>query len=891
MDYAKARIYHWLHVDQHVTAGILESFKAPLENRVWYDYDGQGSVEDSSIWSGSTNKPAHVGRVLDDGSTQIYTYEYNEFGNVTKTVDPVGRTMSYGYDPNNGIDLLEVRQTRAGQSELLSATTYNDQHLPVARMDAAGQTTKYEYNSFGQITKEIKPNGDTTEYLYKDGLLTTVKGPLAGASITIERDEVGRIHVHTDSDGYSLAFEYDNLDRIRKITYPDNTFATLGYTGLDRTSVQDRAGRVTLYEYNPVRQLSSRTDPLNRKTLFEWCKCGALRRLTDPMGRTTTWFHDLQGRIKSKVYPDGSTVSYRYEATTSRLRQRIDEKLQVTQYNYYRDGTLREISYANVAVPTPHVTFTYDANYERVSSMTDGTGTTFYTYHPIRSPFSRNGAGKLASIVGQLPNSKISYEYDELGRRNARKINEVSSVYAKDAANRLFSESNIFGSPLFRFHAGYTYDGASPRLATITHSSLVLGGRVGPVTRFSYADVPERRLQQISHVRGQVVIPKFIYSYDTPTGRISTWTQVDDGISYTLGYDDADQLKTAVADRSGNSPIAYAYGYDLAGNRLSEQIGSTTTASSYNSLNQLTTVANDSAAPSSYEWDGEQRLTAIITGEQRTEFSYDGVGRRVGLRQTVSGTEVANKRYLWSDSEICEERTSDGSTVKHFLPWGVVVNSGPQAVALFYTRDHLGSIRELTDIRGTVHARYTYDPFGRRTRVAGDIEADFGFAGMFVAMSLHPTLFRVYDSNVGRWASRDPLRNVEFKEGPNVYGYVANDPINRTDLRGLQAVGPKAPPPPPVPPAAPGTTCQQLTKSIPDPCFLICLLGTDPQLQPLESLIAEFANLGCDCSHLDTLYTVTWVECQPPPRDPCVQIFDWEEVPSPCNPAPVCEEP
>ena len=73
---------------------------------------------------GSTNKPAHVGRVLDDGSTQLYTYEYNDFGNITKQVDPVGRTFSYIY-AENGIDLLEIRQTRAGQNELLSQKTYN----------------------------------------------------------------------------------------------------------------------------------------------------------------------------------------------------------------------------------------------------------------------------------------------------------------------------------------------------------------------------------------------------------------------------------------------------------------------------------------------------------------------------------------------------------------------------------------------------------------------------------------------------------------------------------------------------------------------------------------------------------------------------------------------
>jgi hypothetical protein len=48
---------------------------------------------------------------------------------VTKTIDPVGRTFSYVYAAN-GIDLLETRQTRAGQSELLSKMTYDAHHRP-----------------------------------------------------------------------------------------------------------------------------------------------------------------------------------------------------------------------------------------------------------------------------------------------------------------------------------------------------------------------------------------------------------------------------------------------------------------------------------------------------------------------------------------------------------------------------------------------------------------------------------------------------------------------------------------------------------------------------------------------------------------------------------------
>ena len=50
-----------------------------------------------------------------------------------------------------------------------------------------------------------------------------------------------------------------------------------------------------------------------------------------------------------------------------------------------------------------------------------------------------------------------------------------------------------------------------------------------------------------------------------------------------------------------------------------------------------------------------------------------------------------------------------------------------------------------------MRARYAYDPYGRRTRLTGDVEADFGFAGMFWASAtgLYLTRFRFYDADFG----------------------------------------------------------------------------------------------------------------------------------------------
>jgi hypothetical protein len=39
---------------------------------------------------------------------------------------------------------------------------------------------------------------------------------------------------------------------------------------------------------------------------------------------------------------------------------------------------------------------------------------------------------------------------------------------------------------------------------------------------------------------------------------------------------------------------------------------------------------------------------------------------------------------------------------------------------------------------------------------------------------------------LARWLSRDPLRQAEEKEGPNLFAYVRNNPVNYTDLLGLK---------------------------------------------------------------------------------------------------------
>jgi hypothetical protein len=60
-----------------------------------------------------------------------------------------------------------------------------------------------------------------------------------------------------------------------------------------------------------------------------------------------------------------------------------DAKNQRTNHSYLPDDNIHQITYTDtngqpLNPPTPSVSFTYDTNYNRVASMTDGSGPTIY---------------------------------------------------------------------------------------------------------------------------------------------------------------------------------------------------------------------------------------------------------------------------------------------------------------------------------------------------------------------------------------------------------------------------------------------------------------------------------------------------------------------------------
>src|SRR6516164_6312512 len=176
------------------------------------------------------------------------------------------------------------------------------------------------YNGFGQVRTITNPKNETKTFTYDDkGYLMSVEGPLPGSITRLTYDDFGRVQTVTDSAGYTLTFDYDPLDRLVQIGYPDGTSRSIVYNRLDPEQLIDRLGRPTIRTYNERRQLIRVQDPAQRITQFEWCPCGRLQRVIDPLNRPTTWNYDVQRRVTSKVFPDGTALEYTYENTTSRL--------------------------------------------------------------------------------------------------------------------------------------------------------------------------------------------------------------------------------------------------------------------------------------------------------------------------------------------------------------------------------------------------------------------------------------------------------------------------------------------------------------------------------------------------------------------------------------------
>ena len=792
-DYSKARLYHWLHnADLASAEGCLESEKEPLENRVWFNYPGQDPSSAGATIFGSQNLPSAIGRVMDDGSTQLYQYYRNSLGKITNAIDPANFNFTFVYATNQ-IDLLQIRQTSSTNNELDASYTYNSQHLPLTAVDASGQTNRFAYNTYGQITAITNALSQGTTFNYDSaGRLLSIVGPTNIAVASFGYDAFDRVSAVTNSDGYYIHVAYDAFDRPVTNTYPDGSTETILYKYLDPQTYVDRAGRVTQFTYDSLRHLTRINEATNWNTYLDWCACGSLESITDPLGQMTQWLYDIQGRVTSEQYADESAVKYGYENTTSRVKTFTNERNQTRTYSYYENDLLESVVYANSSI-TPPVYFNYDA-YGRITTMYDAgyfslwARPTTFNYYPITSPPTL-GAGRLETIIDPNSYDTLTYTYDALGRVHGEALtNTIINAGAPTLKSYVYNQTytyDILGRVAQDTEGGgtftYNYIGASSRLSSINYPSAI-------TTTLGYYNVNgDLRLQGLTNSAGSTLLSKFHYAYNEEGQITNLLRQIGSGTPKTnvISYDGIGEVTSVTT----NSSSGYNYSYDLAGNRTMEQFGANTWRARFNPLNEIQSKDQGlSSTNISFQWDEENRPVSVTEGSVSTKIYYNGFGRRMYLTEYSNGYQSTSHWYVWSGDKIAEEAYigTNGSSYFHWHYDYSYFDSADPAY-LYTTRDGLGSFREVYDgPLSYLLMQFDYDPYGRQSSLISGASTppDMGFTGMF-GMNGHNLNFaenRVYDPDTGRWLSRDPIGETG---GQNPYEYAANDPVDNVDPIGL----------------------------------------------------------------------------------------------------------
>jgi RHS repeat-associated protein len=541
-----------------------------------------------------TKKP----RKITDENSGITRRTFNPQGRVLTETDPRNNVTTLTYKPN-GFDLESVTDALGRQVLQLAYAngTRNIQTITQYVSDTESRINQFTYNSVGQIETITTPKNElfTLEYypindpIAPRRFKALHRGSITGAVLaSVTYDAKGRQLTTTDANNVTLNYAYDNLDRLTTITYPDNTSEQTNWGCCRILSTRDRLGRVTQFQYDRTNRLITQRDALGRFTQFRYDPQGNLIKLTDGAGNATRWEYDLRNRMTRKIYADGSQFIQEYLGRY--LRKTRDARGVEFTYTHDADGNLTGMQTTSVpsGIPSFSVSFTYD-NLNNRETMSDEIGTTTWTYNR-----QHEVTGQTTQASSSAWTDTFVYGRDLNGRVNSRTINGSSNTMTYDDLARVTSMTN----PLGTFTIGYKTP-ISPLLESVSVPN-------GPTTQFQYdASIEYRRVSQITNTgAGNTLLSKFTYTHDANGG---VKTMLREGFTvpgstgssseYVFTQDTEDQLIGAVLrDPSTQNVIkSFGYQYDAAGNRNVETIGSSNTALTKDTLNNLNQVTQRGA--------------------------------------------------------------------------------------------------------------------------------------------------------------------------------------------------------------------------------------------------------------------------------------------------------
>ena len=346
------------------------------------------------------------------------SYSYTDNGKQKTLKDADGNLTTYTYD---GFDRLAAwafpSKTATGSSANCTIGTIAEATDAFGNMVAGPSETrtagddceKYAYDGNGNRAKLMKRDGNVIRYGFDALNRVTHKGGTAVADVDYTYDLTGHQLTATYStggkgitntyDGFgelgnttnnigtttrTLGYTYDADGNRSQLTYPDSSFFTYLYDGLDRLTTIKEAGATAIVStvYNPQQTVASQTRGAVTTTLGY-----------DTVSRPTSWADDLAGTTNDVA----STFAYN-PASQIVTKTRSNDAYRFAGYvsvsRPYATNGLNQYTTGGSA------TFAYDANGNLI-----GDGTNSYTYD-VENRMKTATVGGLANTLN----------YDPLGR-------------------------------------------------------------------------------------------------------------------------------------------------------------------------------------------------------------------------------------------------------------------------------------------------------------------------------------------------------------------------------------------------------------------------------------------------------------------------------------------
>ncbi len=783
----------------------------------FYSYDANGNLlSETEPANLSTRTPAVDPQTVEIASLATlvppiktaFTYTYDTVANyyqlrtVTDLRGTTPQTVTYDRytEPDGqGGSYLVTRRTAPGitaGATLVSYLRQNGNGTIASITDAGNATTTLSYYPIDPVTKSNGSAGLLRSATFPDGVRLNLTA----------YDKNGNLIAYklTDANSADLAvttvLDYDPLNRLT-ILLKESTAATPKFpanrTRFDydnngnRTGITDAENHTTSYQYTQQGQVTAITDARQKTTRLDYgsascpsCSNGA-DRLTAVRDANqiasgnpgTVYTYDKVGRLETETDPMGKKIRYTYY-DGGNLKEKIDatnptaEQVLIT-YSYDTTGNLTKKRYAD----TSEETYTYYPDGRLWTATNAAIGYTF-TYH-------QNGWLK---TVTDTNGRTISYDdYDPLGQKKQvtwfpTTPDQKQLVYGYDSANRL----KTITTPAGTFTYGYDLLG---RRESLTYPNQI-------IATYGYDDL--QRLTSLNHQYQSTTIAGYGYTHDQVGNRKTKSGTINE----TYGYDELYRLTQATTAKGTEG-----YTYDPVGNRQTGP-GPKDTRYQYDAANRQTTgkvlsylydnlgnqtdrLTGNPDKSWTLTWDYENRLTRIEKSKgaetQTVSFKYDPFGRRIEKKLTTT-TKTITWTYVYEGDDIAAEIETDGTTTtKTYYTHGQNID---EHLAMernnsfyYYHADGIGSVTALTDANRSTVQRYSYDSFGKLTPQTS-FKNSYTFTGREYdpQTGLYYYRARYYDPVEGRFISKDP---IGYTGGINVFAYVQNNPVNRTDPAGL----------------------------------------------------------------------------------------------------------